>query len=70
MFSSKNFFITRSAGGYLVIEQFLASGSWKCPAGVTAGDYVVVAGGGGGGTSAGISGLSAGGGSGGFRTCL
>ena len=49
MFASKNFFVTKNPGGsYLVIEQFLASGSWKAPVGVTAVDYLVVAGGGGG----------------------
>ena len=35
--------------GYLVIETFTNSGSWKCPATVTTVDYVVIGGGGGGG---------------------
>jgi hypothetical protein len=68
MFASKNFFITKNPGGgsYLVIEQFLASGSWKAPAGVTAVDYLVVAGGGSG--AYGGSGGNGGGGAGGFLT--
>jgi hypothetical protein len=52
-------------GGTTVIESFTAgSGSWLCPADVTAVDYLVVGGGGGGGPHFG----GGGGGAGGFRT--
>lgn len=44
------------AGGYTVIERFLASGTWTAPTGVTATDYLVVAGGGGGGATTGAGG--------------
>ena len=61
MFAAPNFFLTRPAG-FLVIQQFTASGTWVAPTGVTKADYLVVAGGGGG------SSYGGGGGAGGFRT--
>ena len=51
MFAAKNFFLTRPAG-FLIIQQFTASGTWTAPTGVTSVDYLVVAGG-----AAGVAGI-------------
>ena len=68
MFAAKNFFLAGGAGTYTVIESFLATGSWKCPTGVTSVDYLVVAGGGGGARDQNGGTSGGGGGAGGFRT--
>ena len=48
--------------GYTIVQTFIGSSTWTCPAGVTEVEYLVVAGGGGG-----ASGQGGGGGAGGYR---
>ena len=50
------------SGGYTIVQTFTATSTWRCPAGVTEVEYLVVAGGGAGGARRG-----GGGGAGGFR---
>ena len=46
-------FASYAGGALTVVDTFVATGTWTCPAGVTEVEYLVVAGGGGGGRSIG-----------------